>query len=151
MARRHSTTPADARGGLSRASVRRRILDTQFLIAHWLGCRRQTEDASVEVAERWAADLVATYSTDAIVTPVCIEFVAGAQNREELDLKRAYLARLRVVDKGTILDRDWVEGRRLAERVPVDGKPRQLGDGLIKAIANRLAYEVFSHDQRFPR
>ncbi|MGH7140595.1 MAG: PIN domain-containing protein [Pirellulales bacterium] len=131
--------------------MRRRVLDTQVLIQFWLDClaaaRRDPTDSDVS---EWADDLIALYSTDVIVTPVYIEMVAGAQSKRELNLKRSYLARFRILDRGKILDRDWVEARRLAERVPRDGKRRQLGDCLIKAIANRFGYDVFSHDQGFP-
>jgi predicted nucleic acid-binding protein len=98
-------------------------------------------------AAEWAANLIETYSTNVIVTPVYVEFVAGTRSAAELVIARAYLAELRVLDKGSILER---EARRLAERVPRDGKPRQMGDCLIKAIANRFRYEVFSNDQGFP-
>jgi hypothetical protein len=72
--------------------------------------------------------LVTVRSTDTIVTPVYIEFVAGTRTAAELRLARAYLAGLRILDRGKILDLDWREARRLAERAPKDGRPRQLGD-----------------------
>jgi predicted nucleic acid-binding protein len=109
-----------------------------------------TREPSESDATQWATKLIRTYSTDVIVTPVYLEFVAGTKSAAELRTARAYLGALRILDKGKILDRDWVEARRLAERIPRDGKPRQLGDCLIKAIANRFGYEVFSSDQGFP-
>ena len=42
-----------------------------------------------------------------------------------------------------------VKAKRLAERVPRDGRRRQLGDCLVQAIANRLRYEVFAIDTFF--
>lgn len=131
--------------------MRRRILDTQILIRHWLDRLAKTVgEADEQDAASWAAGLVETYSTNTIVTPVYIEFVAGTRGAAELRLARAYLAEMRVLDGGKILARDWVEARRLAERVPRDGRRRQLGDCLIKAIANRFRYEVISGDQSFP-
>lgn len=131
--------------------MRRRVLDTQILIRHWQACIAGVEhDPTEERAAAWAADLIETYSTDVIVTPVYVEFVAGTRRAAELRAARAYLAKLRILDEGRIIDRDWIEARRLAQRVPRDGKPRQLGDCLIKAIANRFSYEVLSSDRGFP-
>jgi hypothetical protein len=85
--------------------------------------------------------------TGSIVTPAYIEFVAGTTSAHELRLARAYLAEFEIVDKGRILDQDWIEARRYAERVPRNGKPRQLGDCVIKAIAKRLNYDVDTFDE----
>ena len=86
------------------------------------------------------------------MTPVYIEFVAGARTAVELELSRAYLAGLEIVDAGRILKEDWEKARQLAERVPRDGKPRQLGDCLIRAIALRLKYyDVLTADDSFPK
>lgn len=109
-----------------------------------------TREPSESDAMLWAAKLIKAYSSDVIVTPVYLEFVAGTKSTWELKIARAYLSALRILDKGKILDRDWVEARRLAERIRRDGKPRHLGDCLIKAIANRFRYEVLSSDQGFP-
>lgn len=131
--------------------MRRRVLDTQVLISHWHTCHAQNAGTpKVTDSEAWAKTLIEIFSTDVIVTPVYLEFVAGTRSTAELGAARAYLAQFRILDQGKILDRDWVEARRLAERVPRDGKPRHLGDCLIKAIANRFRYEVFSTDQGFP-
>lgn len=91
------------------------------------------------------------YDTDAIVTPIRIEFVAGTRTAHELRLARAYLANFRAIDGGRILAEDWIEAHRIAERVPRDGKPRQLGDCLIAAIAKRLRYDVEAKDRAFPK
>ncbi len=88
---------------------------------------------------------------NAIVTPVVVEFVAGARKSRELELFRAFLACFDVIDRGQILPADWQAARRVAERIPRDGKPRQLGDCLIRAIARRLNYEIDTADQTFPR
>lgn len=87
---------------------------------------------------------------NAIATPVVIEFLAGTKNSHELPLARACLAQFHVADAGDVRAADWGESRRLAERVPRDGKPRQLGACLVKAIARRLKYDVQTFDQRFP-
>src|SRR5262245_37234878 len=112
--------------GVSRMAVtnERRVLDTSILINHWR--RRQARSfASITVADvqRWARELVELYRTDAIVTPVYLEFIAGVASRHEYRLARAYLAVFRCIDQGTILPSDWVTALQLAARVPRDGKP----------------------------
>lgn len=132
--------------------MKRAILDTDVLIAHWHRCiAGSPRGKSIAQAEDWARNLVRLYDTDAIVTPVRIEFVAGTRTAHELRLARAYLAKLRAIDGGRILAEDWTEAQRIAERVPRDGKPRQLGDCLIAAIAKRLRYDVETKDRAFPR
>ena len=51
--------------------MRRRILDTQILIRHWLDRLAKTVgEADEQDAASWAAGLVQTYSTDKIVGPL---------------------------------------------------------------------------------
>lgn len=128
----------------------RRILDTSILIRHWQRHAKSLQTA--EDAARLGCELDALYNTKAILTPVYIEFVAGARTAAELELSRAYLAVLEIVDAGRILKEDWQKARQIAERVPRNGKPRQLGDCLIRAIAVRLKYyDVLTADDSFPR
>lgn len=87
---------------------------------------------------------------DAIVTPVCLEMIVGTVTKHELELTRAYLDEFDVLDRGDVRPKDWEEARRIAERIPPDGKPRDLGDCLIRAIANRLKRDVLSLDAGFP-
>ena len=130
----------------------RRVLDTGYLIRHWRSrMRTPLNDVRADEAETWARELIGWRNTDAIVTPVYIEFVAGVRSAHELVLARAYLAPFRVIDGGSVSHEDWKLARRIAERVPRDGKPRQLGDCLIKAIAMRLNHDVESLDVGFPR
>lgn len=50
------------------------------------------------------------------------------------------------------LQEDWKKARQIAERVPRNGKPRQLGDCLIRAIAARLKYyDMQTADDSFSR
>lgn len=128
------------------------VLDTSVLIRHWQHSHgRSPEGRSENDAIRWAEALIALHATDAIVTPVAIEFLAGARTSGELRLARAFLSRLRILDQGDIAAQDWEEARKLAERVPRDGKPRHLGDCLIHAIARRRKYTVRTFDARFRR
>lgn len=82
------------------------------------------------------------------MTPVVVEFLAGVQSAGELALARAFLAQFTVIDSGRILPEDWEETERLAARVPRDGKPRHLGDCLIRALAKRLKYDIDTDDRR---
>jgi hypothetical protein len=85
------------------------------------------------------------------VSPVYIEFVAGVQSKADLEPALAYLSEFDILDEGKILQQDWEKARQYAAWVPKDGKPRQLGDCLIPAIATRLRYEVHTLDKRLPR
>src|SRR5947207_9891906 len=113
----------------------RRVIDTSVLCSFWyrrLNGRR-LQDVSPQEARRWAQELIEVHG-DAIVTPVSVEFVAGARKGRELALSRAFLSCFRVIDEGQIPAADWQAAHRLAERIPRDGKARHLGDCLIRAI-----------------
>ena len=102
-------------------------------------------------AASWGNQLILLEQTNAIVTPVYLEFIAGARSRHELQLTEAYLQTFECVDGGQVLEEDWEEALRLARWIPANSKPRQLGDCLIKAIARRLRYTVRTFDLGFPR
>jgi hypothetical protein len=59
---------------------RRRLLDTCRLIRHWYKCKgkRAQEDCTNEDAIVWARSLIDLEGTDAIVTPVAVEFLCGS-------------------------------------------------------------------------
>jgi predicted nucleic acid-binding protein len=129
----------------------RAILDSSILIDHWCRCHAAARrPIRVQDVRKWAADLITLRRTAAIVTPVYVEMIAGVSSREELKLTRAFLAEFECIDEGRIPEEDWDETIRVAQRVPRDGRPRQLGDCLIRAIANRLRYQVFTQDSGFP-
>lgn len=131
--------------------MRARVLDTSLLIRHWRDRRSQSARGSARRQVRWwAQELIGWQGSDAIVTPVYIEFVAGVASEAELRQAREYLSVFRIIDEGRILPRDWVEARRLAERIPRSGKRRQLGDCLIRAIARRLRHDVVTLEVDFP-
>jgi predicted nucleic acid-binding protein len=131
--------------------MRRKVLDTSILCSFWRTCVAQNRKPLKSLLiKRWAKDLVDRYDTDAIVTPVYLEFVAGATNENELLWYRQYLHCFRIIDDKRILKEDWENAQRLAERIPRSGKPRQLGDCLIRAIANRLSFEIATSDIGFP-
>jgi predicted nucleic acid-binding protein len=128
-----------------------RLLDTVILIEHWHECRSRSRNRGQNDAIRWAKDLVRKEGTNAVATPVIIEFLAGVSSRDELALARAFLSQFVAIDRGRINASDWKEAERIASRVPSTGKRRQLGDCLIRAIANRLHYDVITRDPGFPR
>jgi len=128
------------------------ILDTNVLCRHWRRARKGTlKGKTTADAESWARDLIGLLEADAIVTPVAIEFVCGVVDRHEMELSRAFLDVFDLVDGGVITGPDWERARQYAERIPRDPAPRDFGDCLIKAIAIRLGYEVFSFDAGMPR
>ena len=131
---------------------RRLILDTNVLIRHWNRSRpKQLDQATTEDAVAWAQKLIQVTRTKATVTPVAVEFVCGVLGRHEMELARAFLSQFVLADDGHITEEDWAHARRLAERVPHETRSRQLGDCLIKAIADRLRYAVETFDLGMPR
>jgi predicted nucleic acid-binding protein len=132
--------------------MERKALDASVLITHWHSrCVPPLRARQPAEARKWAKELIKLRKSDAIVTPVYLEFICGVTSVHELNLARAYLAEFRLVDDGRILAEDWEDAQRLAARVPRDGTRRQLGDCLIRAIANRLRYDVDTFDAAFPR
>src|SRR5947209_1207716 len=120
-----------------------KIFDTSMLIWGWRTFRGRSQGpVDAGDAEERARRLIDFHQADAIVTPARIEFVAGARDSQELKVFRAYLATFHNIDGGRILAEDWSEALRLAEWIPRDGRPRQLGDCLIRAIARRLKHDV---------
>jgi predicted nucleic acid-binding protein len=129
----------------------RRILDTNRLISFWSRKTTRFGRPDGATARAWADELVHLEGTDAIVTPVRIEFICHANSRELLELYESFIDGFVVIDRGQIGPADWNAAARLARRVPRSGKPRQLGDCLIRAIATRLGYDVMTNEVDFPR
>ncbi len=131
--------------------MRQVVLDSALLVAHWNRCRRGPLERYREPdVAGWAQKLIAIERSDAIVTPVVLELTCGVLSKRGLQLTRAYLGEFMVIDQGAVLNEDWREALRLAARVPRNGKARDLGDCLIRAIANRLNHEVSTPDKSFP-
>ena len=91
------------------------------------------------------------HQAKAIVTPIHVEFLVGTRDSSEQRLAEAYLAQFDNIDGGNIPKEDWDETLRIARRIPPTGKPRQLGDCLIRAIANRFKHTVITPDTGFPK
>jgi hypothetical protein len=131
--------------------MKKSVLDTSVLLAFWHQSRgRDLGRKTARDARGWARRLQEMYETDAIVTPTYIEVIGGTLTRHELDLTRAYLGEFRRIDAGRVLPEDWEQAIRLAQRIPARRRPRDLGDCLIRAIANRLRHDVVTFDQGFP-
>src|SRR5437762_2744634 len=108
----------------------RRVLDTNILINFWgrkRGERRATE-IDIDEATEWAEELIGLHGTNALVTPIYIEYLCGKGSEHEIDLARAFLEPFDLVDEGRILPEDWEDAKRIASRVPRDGSRRQMGD-----------------------
>jgi predicted nucleic acid-binding protein len=129
----------------------RLILDTSVLLRWWRRCRRGRQLADIRRGEiiQWGKKLTELHQTDAIATPVYIEMLAGTSDRRELAYTRIFLGCFRCIDEQRTPSTDWEEAIRLAGRIPREPRPRDLGDCLIRAIANRLKYGVITHDTGF--
>src|ERR1017187_2949364 len=105
--------------------MRRFLLDTSVLVRHWRGCRTGKKSAEIKEgdAELWARRLIEIEDTNAIATPVLLEYLCGVRDQLELGLARAYLKPFRSVDKGKTLVADWRGAQRLAQRGPQNRQP----------------------------
>ena len=126
--------------------ARPKILDTQVLINHF-GMLYNTKARTPGAFKSHAEELIEVQGTNQIVSPVLIEFLAGA-NRENLECRKAYLEPFSVLDKGNIPARDWEEAKRIAQWVRI-GRERKLGDCLIEAISIRFNGDIVSSDRDF--
>jgi predicted nucleic acid-binding protein len=124
-----------------------KILDANRLIDHWRHARPKT----VAEARRAAQELINLRGTNPIVTPVAIEFLGGTNGEDDLKRHRAFLEEFEIAAQGRILDIDFVRARSLAERTPIPFHPRSFADCLIRAIADRLHYDVDTKDKGMPR
>jgi len=121
-----------------------------------------------EDARVWAQRLIENKGTNAIVSPIVIEMLAGVRDSHELSLTEAFLDEFDVVDERRIPPQDWDLAGIIAKRVlkydrqvprrsrrrDREQNPRtqarDLGDCLIAAIALRLHYAVLSDDRGIP-
>ncbi|WP_145281385.1 PIN domain-containing protein [Pirellulimonas nuda] len=138
-------------------SVADRILDTSVLIQFWATKRPSPGYCPTQKeAAEWAADLIQTHGTRSLVTPVCIEMLAGCTNSDSLLATRAFLAAFEVVDDGSLSKETVVLATSIAERIPHGGRrqdvrKRDLGDCLIRALADRHSRDVLTLDRGMPR
>ncbi|MFO0964694.1 MAG: hypothetical protein U0793_03780 [Gemmataceae bacterium] len=134
---------------LFRQPMSRRVLDTG---AHFFWARYTGKDALSLLGRRveWAKELIDLRNSNTIVTPVLVEFLCGARTNTERELFRAFLAPFQILDNREVAPDDWDCTQKYAERIPRDGKPRELGDCLIKALAEKYRRSVDSLETRFP-
>jgi predicted nucleic acid-binding protein len=130
----------------------RSILDTSNLIQFWRVRRSQLGRLPTPAESRvWADQLSDTFQCRAIVTPVAIEFLCGARDQQEAAVFGAFLGHFNRIDEGVVLEEDWKAAENKARRVPRSGAARDLGDCLIRAIADRLKCDVLTIDRNFAR
>ncbi len=141
----------------------KRLLDSTILIAHFRRLHPLAEKGPAE-ARSWARQLVQNRETNAIVSPVVIELLAGVRDSHELSLTEAFLEEFQIIDDRRIPAQDWEQAATIAKRVvkydrhvarqdrrrdrkhSPTNQARDLGDCLISAIAVRLNYVVISDD-----
>ena len=129
--------------------MRRKLLDTNILIAHWQKKRHAAPQATAGDAREWAKELVDIRRSNVTVTPVVLEFLAGVRPGE-LALLQAFLAEFDVIDKGRIPADDWEKAKQFAQRIPAQGQRRlDFADCLIKAIGERLHLGIDTFDRGF--
>lgn len=130
----------------------RSILDTNVLIEQdRRGRAALMRPARVEDCASWARQLIDLRRTNAIVEPIYIDFLCGATSRDELPLYDAFLSQFERVDGGQVLEQDWHRAREIARTIRQLGRRRQLGDCLVRAIADRLRRDVITNEVDFPR
>jgi predicted nucleic acid-binding protein len=127
--------------------MRKRCLDTNVLIDHFLHSLKPLLGKSSKDAEASARSLIAARNTDIILSPTAVEFLCGILNQDEMRLREAFLKPFHVLDQGRTLPEDWEEARRFAKHAGHHARPRDLGDCLITAIADRLNLEVETDDK----
>ncbi len=146
----------------------KRLLDSTLLIAHFKRISPLAEKGR-EDARDWAKRLIENKGTNAIVSPVVIEMLAGVRDSHELSLTEAFLDEFDIVDERKIPPEDWKLAGIIAKRVlkydrqvprrsrrrdreqNPKTQARDLGDCLIAAIVLRLKYVVLTGDRGIPR
>ncbi len=144
------------------------LLDSTLLITHFKRISPLAEKGP-EDARNWAKQLIENKGTNAIVSPVVIEMLAGVRDSHELSLTEAFLDEFDIVDERKIPPQDWELAGIIAKRVVKYDRQvprrsrrrdreqnprtqaRDLGDCLITAIALRLNYAVLTEDRGVPR
>jgi hypothetical protein len=106
--------------------MKNRAFDTNILVDQ-LRKLRPYEGKTPAEAESLARALIAGEETDAIVSPVEIEVLAGVRDRHELVLTESFLKIFRVIDQRRIIPADWEEARRLGGSPSIFPGPTVLG------------------------
>ena len=128
----------------------KRVLDTNILIAHFLALRPLAGKGASDAVSS-ARRLIEDRGTDEIVSPVEVEFLCGVLERHEMRLREAFLSVFKVIDEHSTIPKDWSEAARYAKHPGFHASPRDLGDCLVSAIADRLGREVISDDKGLHR
>lgn len=129
----------------------RRVIDTNQLILLWRGGRPAPGPIRSEASARAAAEAwLRANPEDGVLTPIRLELLGGARDRDEVRLAEYFLALFPLFDGGVVLPEDWAEALRLARRVPFSGRPRGALDCLIRAVSRRLRLTVLTADGGMP-
>lgn len=127
--------------------MKHRVLDTNILIEIWHGKWPggkpvRSDEAAVAEPKKWRAK----HPHDGIVTPVRLEFLGGARDKDELRLSDLFLSGFEVLDDGTVTRADWDGADRYARRIKGKGRARDAIDCLVRAICDRLNADVYTRD-----
>lgn len=129
----------------------RRVIDTNKLIQLWRGRPPAPAPVRSEVTARAAAEAwLRAAPLDGVVTPVRLELLGGARDKDEVKLTEYFLGQFPLFDGGVVLPEDWTQAERLAKRVRVGGRSRGAMDCLIRAICNRLGLQLRTDDTGIP-
>jgi hypothetical protein len=79
-----------------------RIIDANHLIGIWRLRIPKPADADITDARQCADESIRNLGTNALVTPVVMEFLAGIQSRHELRLADEFLTQFAVIDAGHV-------------------------------------------------
>ena len=127
--------------------MKNRVLDTCVLIGIWQGrspskIRVRSDETAREAARAW----LKRYPNDAILTPIKLELLGGAKDKDDLRLHDIFLGEFDVLDEGHILSEDWIAAERRARWIREKGRMRDAVDCLIWAICERLNTDLYTYD-----
>ncbi len=129
-----------------------RIIDTSVFVKFWRRqCTSMGRSPTSDEARSWAEELKQLRGSRTTVSPVLIEFLAGSGNAAEAEAYRAFMGGFSILDTEGITRHDIQTARHYAERIPSNRRPRDLGDCLIRALADRFHTDVDTHDSGLPR
>jgi hypothetical protein len=85
----------------------KRVLDTNILLSFWNHCSQKSKGRfQAADARRWAKQLISFHNTNAILTPIYIEVLAGVTNAKEATAWEAFLAEFACVDRQQLFKED---------------------------------------------
>jgi predicted nucleic acid-binding protein len=124
-----------------------RVLDNNILIEIWHGKWPggkpvRSEAAAAAEPQKW----LKKFPNDAILTPVRLEFLGGARDRDDLRLCDTFLSEFDVLDEGKVLEADWKRAEHFSRWIRDKGRSRGAIDSLLRAICERVNAELYTRD-----